>query len=242
MRGKKMLKNKFKEIQEFCIKNSDPAIVAKYSKYFKDGYNGYGIEDNIFKAQKDKWLEAWKDEMTITDYLNLGDKLVKSGKFEEVSFAIHFIAAQRDQYSLEVFDRIGKWLDIGISNWASTDVLCMLVLPNFIIDKIIKPEKFKEWIPSTSIWKRRAVPVTFVQMVRKGFKPKLILPIIEPLMLDKAEDVQKGLGTLVRELWKKYPNEIEKFLLKWKNDCGRLIIRYATEKMDKESKKLFKKS
>ncbi|MBC8488945.1 MAG: DNA alkylation repair protein [Bacteroidetes bacterium] len=61
-------------------------------------------------------------------------------------------------------------------------------------------------------------------------------------MLDESEDVQKGLGTLLRELWKKYPDETEDFLLKWKDDCGRLIIRYATEKMDKESNKRFKKS
>ena len=57
-----------------------------------------------------------------------------------------------------------------------------------------------------------------------------------------TEDVQKGLGTLLRELWKKHQDETEEFLLKWKDDCGRLIIRYATEKMDKENKKRFKKS
>ena len=71
---------------------------------------------------------------------------------------------------------------------------------------------------------------------------KVILPIIEPLMLDKSEYVQKGLGTLLRELWKKYPQQIEKFLLKWKDTCGRKIIQYATEKMDKEKRVLFRKS
>ena len=41
----------------------------------------------------------------------------------------------------------------------------------------------------------------------------------------------------MRELWKKEPKETEKFLYRWKDKCGRLIIRYATEKMDKEYRK-----
>jgi 3-methyladenine DNA glycosylase AlkD len=60
-------------------------------------------------------------------------------------------------------------------------------------------------------------------------------------MLDESEYVQKGIGTLLRNLWKKYPELIEVFLLKWKDQCARIIIQYATEKMDKEYRKKFRK-
>ena len=70
--------------------------------------------------------------------------------------------------------------------------------------------------------------------------PETALPVIEPLMLDDSEYVQKGIGTLLRGLWKKYPKEIENFLMQWKDQCSRLIIQYATEKMDKEYRKKFK--
>jgi 3-methyladenine DNA glycosylase AlkD len=237
-----MIEQKIKEIKDFCIKNSDPAIVAKYSKYFKEGYDGYGVDDKILVSQRDSWLEEWKDELTISDYLDIGDKLVASGKFEEIAFAIHFISFQKQHFSPEVFNRIGNWFEMGIANWGSTDVLCMLVLSDFIKDEIIETNKLKEWTKSPSKWKRRAVPVTLAQIVKSGYNPKSILPVIEPLMHEESEDVQKGLGTLLRELWKKHQDETEEFLLKWKDDCGRLIIRYATEKMDKENKKRFKKS
>jgi len=237
-----MILQKLKEIQEFCIKNSDPAIVTKYSKYFKEGYDGYGIDDKILVSQRDRWLEEWKNELTVSDYLDIGDKLVSSGKFEEIAFAIHFISFKKQHFSLEVFNRVGNWLENGIANWGSTDVLCMLVLADFIKDEIIETNQLKGWTKSSSKWKRRAVPVTLAQIVKSGYNPKSILPVIEPLMCDESEDVQKGLGTLLRELWKKYKDETEEFLLKWKDDCGRLIIMYATEKMDKESKKRFKKS
>jgi 3-methyladenine DNA glycosylase AlkD len=237
-----MIEKKLKEIKDFCIKNSDLKIVEKYSRYFKEGYNGYGIDQKIFEHQKDRWIESWKGEMTIEDYLELGDRLVQSGKLEEVSLAVHFLASQKENYTPQVFDRIGHWFDIGISNWANTDVLCMLVLPNFLTKKIITLKKIKEWTTASSEWKRRAVPVTLVEMTKKGIKPSQAIPLIEPLMLDKSEYVQKGIGTLLRELWKKYPFEVEQFLMKWKDSCGRLIIRYATEKMDKEDRKKFRKS
>ena len=98
-----------------------------------------------------------------------------------------------------------------------------------------------EWNTADSEWKRRAVPVTLVELLKEGLEPKTALPIIEPLMLDDSEYVQKGIGTLLRGLWKKWPEEIENFLFKWKHECGRLIIRYATEKMDKEYRKKFRK-
>jgi 3-methyladenine DNA glycosylase AlkD len=233
---------KHKEIINFCIANADDSVVKKYSKYFTEGYDGYGIDTKIFKSQLNKWLDSWKNEMTISDYLVLGDLLVSTGKFEEASFAISLIASKKDEFSIETFDRIGKWLENGIQNWGNTDELCMLVLPEFIYNKIIEPNGFINWTKSESKWKRRAVPVTFYEVIKKDHSPESILSVIEKLMEDKEEDVQKGLGTLLREIWKKQPEIAEGFLLKWKDKCGRKIIQYATEKMDKDNKAKFQKT
>ena len=100
--------------------------------------------------------------MTIDKYLGLGDKLIQIGKYEEISFAISFLKSERENYTESTFDRIGNWFDVGITNWANTDLLCMLVLSSFIIDRIIEFDKLKEWTKSNSEWKRRAVPVTLV--------------------------------------------------------------------------------
>ncbi len=236
------LELKHKEIINFCIANSDNSIVEKYSRYFKVGYDGYGIDSKILESQKVKWLDSWKNEMTISDYLNLGDLLIATGKLEEASFATLFIASKKDEFSIDTFDKVGKWLEKGIQNWANTDVLCMVVLSEFIYNDIIQPKGFINWTKSESKWKRRAVPVTFFEAIKKGYKPEPIIAVIEILMEDKEEDVQKGLGTLLREIWKNQPEIAEEFLLKWKDKCGRKIIHYATEKMNKEGKARFKKA
>lgn len=236
-----MIDSKVKEIRVFCESNSNPEIIKKYSRYFKEGYDGYGIDEKIFKEQIDKWIEQWKDEMTIDSYLTLGDELLH-GRYDEKNLAISFIKSQRNYYSKDTFIRIGNWFDYGINNWATTDVLCMLVLSSLIIDKVIDLGDLKSWNNSESEWKRRAVPVTLVELIKKDLKPDEAIEIIEPLMLDDSEYVQKGIGTLLRGLWKKYPSDIENFLMKWKDKCGRLIIQYSTEKMDKEYRKKFRKS
>ncbi len=236
-----MIENKLKEIREFFMKNSDPEIVKKYSRYFKDGFDGFGIDQKVFENQRDLWIEEWKDQMSISDYLQLGDALMLKGKYEEKSLAIAFLNAERRHYTPATFERIGHWFKMGISDWASTDVLCMLVLSSFLIDEIISFEELGQWSSSDSEWQRRAVPVTLVELIKEGLKPETALPLIEPLMLDDSQYVQKGIGTLLRGLWKKFPEEIEGFLLKWKDQCGRLIVQYASEKMDKERRKQFRR-
>ncbi len=46
-----MINRKVKEIRDFCERNSDPIIIKKYQRFFKEGYDGYGIDDNLFKQQ-----------------------------------------------------------------------------------------------------------------------------------------------------------------------------------------------
>ena len=65
---------------------------------------------------------------------------------------------------------------------------------------------------------------------------------IDSLMIDTEREVHQGLGWFLRECWKKERTLTEQFLLKWKNDCARLIIQYATEKMTKEERLKFRKN
>ncbi len=118
----------------------------------------------------------------------------------------------------------------------------MLVLPVFLTEGIIDYGKLMEWNSAASEWQRRAVPVTLIELAKKSLGPGEVLPVIEALMLDESDYVRKGLGTLLRTLWKSYPSEIEEFLLKYKDTCGRIIIQYACEKMDKEYRKKFRKT
>lgn len=238
----KKIEERFLEIRKFCEKNVNPDIVKKYSRYFTEGYDAYGLDQKTYESQRDKWLELWKKDFTLNDFLLLGDKLVSTGKYEEASFAISFIYLNKENFAPETFDRLGSWLEKDIINWAHTDVLSGKALYYFFTNKIIGIERLKEWTESPSKWKRRAVPVTLIEVLDMDIPLERLFRIIEPLMLDGDKFVQKGLGWFLREAWKLHPEETEDFLLKWKDTCGRTIIQYATEKMDKENKGRFKRA
>ncbi|MDP4205479.1 MAG: DNA alkylation repair protein [Bacteroidota bacterium] len=236
------LQNKLEEIRSFCRTNSNPALVEKYSRYFKEGYDAYGLDSKNMINQKEYWLNDWKEELSIDDYLALGDKLFESGKYEEGSFAILFIASFKKQFTSRIFEHIGRWLEKGVNNWAHSDVIVGEVISHFIKKEIVTLSVFEEWSQSSSRWKRRAVPVSLIQALKNGSEPNDLFLLIDPMMLDVERVVHQGLGWLLREIWKKYPQETESFLLRWKDSCARLIIQYATEKMDKSQKERFKKA
>lgn len=68
-----MIEDKLNEIQGFFDKHVNPDNIAKYSRYFKDGFKGYGIDLKPFEKQKEYWIETWKDEMSLDGYLDLGE-------------------------------------------------------------------------------------------------------------------------------------------------------------------------
>jgi len=51
-----MIEQKQKEIRDFCIKNADPYIVKKYSRYFKNVFDGAYKEIPKFIKQMDTYL------------------------------------------------------------------------------------------------------------------------------------------------------------------------------------------
>jgi 3-methyladenine DNA glycosylase AlkD len=236
------IEGRFKEIRAFCRKHADPAVVKKYARYFNEGYDAYGLTQEILEGQRAKWLEAWRDEMSMDDYLALGGRLIASGKYEEASFAITFVSCQQEKLRPEMLQRFGSWLEKGVVNWAHCDVLCGRLLAPLLNSGRIALADIEPWARSASVWKRRAVPVTLVEALKTGLPLERILAAVEPLMEDPAHKVQQGLGWLLREAWKLHPAETERFLLQWKESCGRTIVQYATEKMSKERKARFRRS
>ncbi len=232
----------FDEIREFCRRNADPAIVLKYGRYFQEGYDAYGMDQKKMEAQRDQWLARCGPELGLAGFLDLGDRLVATGKYEEASYAVWFVAACREEFAPETLERLAGWLDRGIVNWAHTDFLCGEVLGDFLLRGIVPLEAFAAWREAPSKWRRRALPVLLIKPLKKGRPVSELLPFVEPLVSDGERVVHQGLGWFLREAWKKDPAPVEDFLLRWKDSCARLIVQYATEKMTVDQKARFRRA
>ena len=229
------------EIQAYCAAHADPQIVAKYAKYFKEGYDAYGVPDRELIAQRAAWLKAERDQLGLEGFLDLGDLLWQSGKYEEGFLAIYFAGEFKHEFQPHTFERLGRWFALGIENWAHTDVLCG-TLGEFLTREIVPLEAFGPWREAPYKYQRRAVPVALLALlkIRQDYTP--LLDFLRPLMLDKERVVQQGLGWFLREAWKRRPEALEAFLLEWKDSAPRLIFQYATEKMTPENKARFRKA
>ena len=234
--------SKLIQVRSFCLSNADDTFVKKYSHFFTEGYDAYGIEPKLMEKQREKWLKEWKEELGFDGFLLLCDLLVKNGKYEEGSFAIWFASAFVREFTPETLFRFGSWLENDFRNWAHTDGLSLEVLSKFLTRGIVQLDAFSDWRKNPSKWKRRSVPVTLIKALKRELPVEPYLEFLAPMMSDTEKVVHQGLGWFLRESWKKEPEPVETFLLRWKDTCARLIIQYATEKMDSGKKALFKKN
>jgi 3-methyladenine DNA glycosylase AlkD len=236
-----MIKKIENQIRGFLKKNADQKIVRKYARYFKEGYDSYGIDWNKFSSKKEEWFKLCQQNLSRSEILTLCENLLKTGKYEEASIALDFFIRLRKDYDKKLFDITGKWFQKYIINWAHSDWACGDILYFFIKDKVVPLKNLVKWTESSSKWKRRAVPVTLVKLVSRDEYVKEGLAVAQKLILDSERVVHQGMGWLLREIWKKSPREAEDFLYRWRNQAPRLIIQYATEKIPKEKRKKFRR-
>jgi len=228
------------DIQEYCQKHADPAIVQKYSRYFKDGYSGWGLPHELFEAKVAEILAI--PGMNIDRVQQLADSLVRSPKYEEVSIAILMTLKLQKEWSRKTFDTVENWFSIGITNWAHTDYICGEIIPLFFKKGFITLEDIGPWRFAKNKFQRRAAVVGLIKQMKLSSDFRPFFNFIEPMMVDPEREVHQGLGWFLREAWKKQPVPTEAFLFKWKEKAARLIFQYATEKMSKEDKERFRKT
>lgn len=225
-------------ICSFMRENSDPAIASKYSKYFVEGYDPYGVDPALLKG---KVLETKASGLSLDEAFGLCRKLVSSGKYEEGHFAISLIRMFDRQYDARAFEEVGSWFDFGIMNWAHDDGLCLDVISTFVIRRIVALERISAWRSSSLKFKRRALPVSLIKALDNPLSAEEIICSVKPLMTDSEKVVQQGMGWLLREIWKKHPEPVEELLLEFRQTGARIIYQYATEKMTPERKERFRR-
>jgi len=228
------------EMRAFCQSHADAAVVAKYAKYFKEGYDGYGIDRETWETHGEQICAKYRHRLTLDGLLRLGDALFDSGKYEEGSFAIRSMTPLVGDFNPAVFQGIGGWLEKGVRNWAHTDMICGELLSPCLKSGGVDISHLAAWRKSESKWKRRAVPVSLLGLIGR-VQTSTLLEFVRPLMMDNERVVHQGLGWFLRETWKKDPSPVEAYLLEFKDTAARLIFQYATEKMSPAQKERFRR-
>jgi 3-methyladenine DNA glycosylase AlkD len=230
----------FHDIVDYCKSNASEEIVKKYSRYFKAGvYDAWGLSQAQMEAKKAEIKNS--GELTLDLVFDTAPLLMKSGKYEETSFALVMMELLTNEFGKADFKKLEDWFAIGINNWAHADHLGMQFLPNLMNIGVVAKEDFSGWISSPFKFQRRCVPVTYIKLLKTEKNFNVLFNQLEPLMNDPEREVHQVMGWFLREAWKIKPAETEAFLLKWKNTAPRLIFQYACEKMKPENRLQFRR-
>lgn len=230
-----------KTIHTFFKKHADPKIVEKYSRFFRDGYDSYGIDSKLQIEQTQKWVEEFGPQLKFTEKKKLYVKLMESGKFECYSVVLNFLMADKKNQTPPLFKNLRTWIDKYFTNWAQVDSFCSQLISPMILDGKISYNDLLAWNTAESKWVRRAVPVGTVYGFYKQNDLKPVKEVADALISDPAREVGQGVGWMLRDAWKVYPKEIEKLLLKHVKTGNRTAYQYACEKMDKEYRLKFRR-
>lgn len=231
------------EIRKFCAAHENRELAAKYARYFKEGYDSWGLMDGkhpMWNEQKRAWLEKYRD-LGLGGALELGCLTFRDGKYEEGAMAIHFAKQFLDRFDEAAFQKLGDWFAAGIRNWAHTDVLCGELIGPLLENGRIGLAALGPWRESGHKYQRRAVPVAMLSLLKGEASVAPLVEFVRPLMTDEERVVHQGVGWFLREAWKKRPQEVEAFLAEWKDTAPRLIFQYATEKMTAAGKARFRR-
>jgi 3-methyladenine DNA glycosylase AlkD len=227
-------------IREDFRRHSDPAIIQKYSRYFKEGYSGWGLPKGHFEAMVDELLAI--PGMDLKRVLQLASTLINSPKYEEVSIPILMTIRLQKSWDRDTFMAVEGWFSKGITNWAHTDYICGEIISLFFKNKMVEMHDLEPWRIAENKFQRRAAVVGLIKPMKLSTDFGPYFNFIDPMMMDPEREVHQGLGWFLREAWKRQPEPAEMFLLKWKDQAARLIFQYATEKMSKEAKERFRKT
>jgi len=230
----------FNETLEYGNQHANPDLVAKYLKYFKEGYDAFGLNHEQVKGKTGEILAI--PGITQKMILETSLLLVKSPKYEMTVIAIQLVRSFYRSWTTETFRTVEQWFSLGITNWAQTDYICGELMNLFFKAKLVSIGDLRPWRTAGNKFQRRAAAVSLIKPMKLSADFKPYFDFIEPMMHDPAREVHQGLGWLLREMWKKQPAATEAFLFRFKETSPRLIFQYATEKMTAEGKERFRRS
>ena len=201
-----------KELQEFLKSFVDREATKNYQRIIPDTGKFYGVPIPTLRVIAAEIGKIIQKEVTKA-------QLLLETIWNESSFEARQIAGK----SLEKFgpknpkiclDFISSVLP-DIDNWANCDNLAMCGVEPIVYQspELVLPLSEK-WIKDENKWIRRFGVVSLRGYKRIQITDK-VFGILDLIMEDKDKDIKKAVSWILREITKKNPGKVARFLMKW---------------------------
>lgn len=218
---------------------ASPTQARHLQRFFKTSKGEYGYGDvflGITVSQIRKIANEYKD-LTLPQI----DKLMAS-KFHEVRFSglviltLQFKSSSESIVHKKIFDFYLKQVKAErVNNWDLVDVSAPII-GQYLIGLGSSNQLLLKLARSKSLWQRRVAIVFTFAFIREGI-PQPTLLVAQVLLRDEQDLIHKATGWMLREMGKRNPIELRRFLEKNVSMMPRTMLRYAIEKFSSTERK-----
>jgi 3-methyladenine DNA glycosylase AlkD len=159
---------------------------------------------------------------------------MKSGYNEEIAIAFDWVYRIKNQFTKSDFPVFERWLKKYIGNWGTCDDFSTHILGYFLFQYPEFLKRTEVWARLKNRWLRRASAVSLIYSLRRGRAPEQVFHIVDILLQDEDDLVQKGYGWMLKEASNIYSQEVFEYVMRNKDKMPRVALRYAIEKMPNE--------
>jgi 3-methyladenine DNA glycosylase AlkD len=165
-----------------------------------------------------------------------------ASKFHEVRFSglviltLQFKSSSESIVHKKIFDFYLKQVKAErVNNWDLVDVSAPII-GQYLIGLGSSNQLLLKLARSKSLWQRRVAIVFTFAFIREGI-PQPTLLVAQELLRDEQDLIHKATGWMLREMGKRNPIELRRFLEKNVSMMPRTMLRYAIEKFSSTERK-----
>jgi len=193
----------------------DPRAAALARRALRSPWRFHGVVPPSVRAIARQAARRHRGDRDLAKVLAVARRLWASRWHEEKSAALQMVAALTRRLEPAYWDEFKSWLR-GVRTADHCDLLATAILGPLVKRDRTWCRVLKHWTLSKNVWERRAaVGAVFLRVHHMG-DAEAGLGICEPLMRDRAPQVQEALVTLLRESLAVAPDETQSFLIRWR--------------------------
>jgi 3-methyladenine DNA glycosylase AlkD len=231
-----------KILKELIIKSS--AQRKKINEwFFKTGIGQYGHGDifiGVSVPDSRKVAKKYFEEIELKDLQKLLENKIHEVRLCALHKLVYKYKIGDEKIKRNIFKFYLKNLKY-INNWDLVDTSAPQIVGDYLANFENRDTSILlKLAKSKNLWDRRVAIVACLYFIVKVKSPKEIFQIAEIVKLNKHDLLQKALGWMLREVYKRVDQGlVRKFLQENIKILPRTTLRYAIEKMDIMERKIW---
>lgn len=150
----------------------------------------------------------------------------------------------RKKVSPDLWSIIRHWAQ-RVENWAHSDEMSWVY--SYVLEAYFNEvfEDLERWNQKDELWPKRISIVSLIHYTGKNsvfLPPKVVFPMVERCIDDHRYYMQKATGWVLREMYREYPEEIEKYLESRLDRIGNSAFTRSIERMERSKRDFWRET